>query len=386
MHLPFPVRVTCRPRRSITSVAAVAVAGVTGSLLLAGPAQAAAGCTTRTPTLDQLISCVTAGSDTITIPVGANRVEVVVIGGGGGGGGSVSAGSGGTAPGASGGDGAEVNGILTIGPGGTLTVTVGEGGPSIGAGGAGGGYSSLLQGATVLVIAGGGGGGGLGDRGPAGAGGSAGQGGGAAGGDGGDQGSSTTNGGSGGSGGVGGAPGSGTSGSAHEGKNWSAGGAGGVGYGGSAGDGGSGYGGGGGGGGTGGAGSFPGGAAGGSYVNPSLLVGSVTYRPSTTSAGQGGAGAAAGVGVLGSVGTAGSITLIFRYVANASTQAVLLPAAQLQQVPMPRTGSCSDVDESTLDWGSSVPGGWSSSWAEWAKGAVCTRTFTYDAASGSWSV
>ena len=371
-----------RARRGPSIVAACVLVGCLGGVALASPAHAAAGCTTTTPTLDQLITCITAGTETITIPVGANRVEVVVIGGGGGGGGDVASRA---FPGGAGGDGAEVNATLTISPGGSLDVTVGARGLG-GGGGYGGQYSSLLQGATLLVIAGGGGGGGFGDSGPAGVGGSGGQGGVAAGGDGGDQGTSSTNGGSGGSGGVGGAAGTGAALAVHQGKNWSAGGDGGVGYGGSAGSGGSGYGGGGGGGDTGGSGSFPGGGAGGSYVNSSLLVGSAIYRPSTTSAGQGGAGATAGSGIIGSSGTAGTITLIFRYVVGSPAQAALVPAAQLQQVPMPRSGSCSDVDESRLDWGSSYKGGWGPSWAQWANGPVCTRTFTYNAASGIWSV
>ena len=382
MDLPFPLPVTRRVRRASATLATTAAAGVVGSLVLAGPAQAAAGCTTTTPTLDQLISCVTAGSETITIPVGANRVEVVVIGGGGGGGGA----GGGGVVGAAGGAGASVSGTLIVSSSGAISVVVGAPGAG-GSGGIGGSYSSLSEGGALLVVAGGGGGGGFSGARPGGAGGVGALGGVAAGGDGADQGTSTTNGGSGGSGGVGGAAGAGATGALFQGKDWSAGGDGGVGDGTSAGYGGSGYGGGGGGGthdGT--PNAKPGGGAGGSYANPTLLIGAATYAPATGSAGQGGAGAPLSSGANGSAGTAGSITLILRYVADSSIQAVLLPAAQLQQVPMPRTGSCSDVDESRLDWGSTVTGGWSASWAEWANGAVCTRTFTYDSASGSWRV
>lgn len=381
MDLPFPLPVTRRVRRVSAVLATTAAAGVVGSLVLAGPAQAAAGCTTTTPTLDQLISCVTAGSETITIPVGANRVEVVVIGGGGGGGTSV---GGATAAGGSGGSGASVSGTLIVVPGGALAVTVGAGGPGA-QGGGGGQFSSLSAASTLLVVSGGGGGGGLGLTTAGGDGGAGGASGAAGGGDGGDQGTSTTNGGSGGSGGVGGPSGSG---GGTQGADWSAGGGGGTGWGATSGYGGSGYGGGGGGGTW--SGTYtanPGGGAGGSYANPSFLIGTAVFAPASGSAGQGGAGAALGSGVLGSAGTAGSITLIFRYVADpAVAQAVLLPAAQLQQIPMPASGSCSDIDESTLDWGSSVTGGWSQSWAEWANGAVCTRTFTYDAATSSWRV
>jgi hypothetical protein len=55
------------------------------------------------------------------------------------------------------------------------------------------------------------------------------------------------------------------------------------------------------------------------------------------------------------------------------------PPDVLQQVPVPASGSCADVRDADLAWGTGVTGGWSKTWGEWARGAVCGRTLHYGA-------
>jgi subtilase family serine protease len=89
-------------------------------------------------------------------------------------------------------------------------------------------------------------------------------------------------------------------------------------------------------------------------------------------------------------------------VPNFSTLATLLIEAQtvaydpqgpdpvLQQVPIPTSGSCADVDDSKYNWGGAGSGGWGQSWAQWADagqgGPVCTRTLIYNSSFGIWVV
>ena len=62
----------------------------------------------------------------------------------------------------------------------------------------------------------------------------------------------------------------------------------------------------------------------------------------------------------------------------------------LQQVGMPVAGDCTNVEDSHLDWGTGLSGGWTRSWAEWvnagAGGPVCSRSFAFDADSQLWSI
>ena len=64
------------------------------------------------------------------------------------------------------------------------------------------------------------------------------------------------------------------------------------------------------------------------------------------------------------------------------------PAAIIQQVPVPASGSCDAVDDSELMWGTSLTGGWGTSWSDWVNGGqggpVCTRTWVWRADNG-WS-
>lgn len=65
------------------------------------------------------------------------------------------------------------------------------------------------------------------------------------------------------------------------------------------------------------------------------------------------------------------------------------PADAVQEIGLLNGRSCLDVDETTLDWGRGISGGWSPSWAQWmnngAGGAVCTRTIHYDTTRRAWS-
>lgn len=53
------------------------------------------------------------------------------------------------------------------------------------------------------------------------------------------------------------------------------------------------------------------------------------------------------------------------------------PASVLQQVPLPASGRCEDVLDDHLRWETTLTGGWGRSWAAWANGPVCTRTFVH---------
>jgi len=57
---------------------------------------------------------------------------------------------------------------------------------------------------------------------------------------------------------------------------------------------------------------------------------------------------------------------------------------QLQQVGVPKDGTCANVPDADLTWGTDLTGGWVISWAEWAHGPVCTRTFHYSTDLGRW--
>lgn len=215
------------PRNSMALVVSTLLVFV---LLPQEQARAAAGCSTTTPNLGQLVTCTAAGTETITVPAGAGTAQVVVTGGGGGSGyseASVSSGRGGNA--------AMVTATIDV-VASTVSVSVAAGGTagrsSVITGG--GGYSAIRQDissvSTPMVIAGGGGGGAQGLSAAGGNGGSGGDGasGGTAAGSRGGTGPGTGNflGGLGGSDGIGGAQSS--TNYSNDGANWSAGGAGGV--------------------------------------------------------------------------------------------------------------------------------------------------------------
>ncbi len=64
------------------------------------------------------------------------------------------------------------------------------------------------------------------------------------------------------------------------------------------------------------------------------------------------------------------------------------PAPSYQQVPLPASGSCADVRDADLAYGTGLTGGWTRQWGEWADGGrgavVCGRTIAW--VDGAWSI
>ena len=62
------------------------------------------------------------------------------------------------------------------------------------------------------------------------------------------------------------------------------------------------------------------------------------------------------------------------------------PSALLQQVGLPLSGSCNDVDDHDLAWGTGLTGGWGPSWAQWPHGGrggeVCSRMLEWSSGNG----
>jgi len=360
-RIPQPRFMTGSVRR--TALGSATAIGISFAVFLWSPgAMAAAGCDTTTPSIGQTIVCDAAGTETIAVPTGANAVEVVVIGGGGGSGGEVSGVSGGD-----GGAGATVTATLNLPAGSALQVDVGAGGTAS-FGGRGGGYSRITANSTLLALAGGGGGGSQGggnDRGSGGDGAVSGTSG--AGGNG--QGSPEDNrggrGGSAGNGGSGGldsssnpvdsggdynlASNSGGLGTAHS----DTAGGGGDGFGG----GGSGF--------TGGGLYFGGGGAGGSYTNPSQIIGSATYAPASGAPGSAGLGGSGTTANFGADGSDGSVQIRFIIIPTPSTgSSVAAPRAISLDFTLPTGIECRfDSVEASLG-----------SWIELPSASDCTIT------------
>jgi hypothetical protein len=65
------------------------------------------------------------------------------------------------------------------------------------------------------------------------------------------------------------------------------------------------------------------------------------------------------------------------------------PPDWLQQVGLPASGECTDIDDASLNQGGAASGGWGKSWAQWMNGglggAVCTRSLAY-AGNGRWVI
>lgn len=314
----MPALTHVRTSRRTSTRLSIALCTIGAVLLWSPGALAAAGCTTTTPSIGQTIVCSTAGTETITIPTGANYATVVVIGGGGASGSAESNGR----PSGAGGNGAQVSADVDVSSGTSLSITVGAGGvaPSgITRSGSGGQFSRVAANGAELVVAGGGGGGAAefalsgGSPGSGGSGAAAGT---AAGGSGGSgPGTGFLTGGGGGNqtgAGEGGTRGSGTSAGPRDGQSWANGGNGGRA--GNYGGGGSGY----GGGGSGGSSDssisgYASGGAGGSFAH-ATLASSVIFAPVSASPGDStpGAGAAAVITrTSGNAGQAGSITITF---------------------------------------------------------------------------
>ena len=83
-------------------------------------------------------------------------------------------------------------------------------------------------------------------------------------------------------------------------------------------------------------------------------------------------------------------------VAIAGTALIASPASAngkpvLQQVSMPASGNCADVDAPTsLNWGGVASGGWAKVWGQWANSGkgefVCGRTLVYNNSTRSYRV
>jgi hypothetical protein len=62
------------------------------------------------------------------------------------------------------------------------------------------------------------------------------------------------------------------------------------------------------------------------------------------------------------------------------------PASFQQQLGLPPSGSCEDINDDAFKWGTDLTGGWGESWAQWmndgAGGSVCTRTIEWSPGNG----
>lgn len=60
------------------------------------------------------------------------------------------------------------------------------------------------------------------------------------------------------------------------------------------------------------------------------------------------------------------------------------PRDILQQLPVPATGSCADIDDEDFQWGTGLHHGWHLAWGEWLNAPVCSRTLHYS--NGAWGL
>lgn len=78
------------------------------------------------------------------------------------------------------------------------------------------------------------------------------------------------------------------------------------------------------------------------------------------------------------------------YVQSSTGRSEQTPADILQQLPMPASGSCADIDDSQVAYGTGLSGGWSKAWGEWAAAGagawVCGRSLTYSDSRGAWTI
>lgn len=92
----------------------------------------------------------------------------------------------------------------------------------------------------------------------------------------------------------------------------------------------------------------------------------------------------------------GRIAVVAGTVAIAATALVAAPAQAngkpvIQQVSMPASGNCANVDApTTLNWGGVASGGWKKVWGQWANSGkgdfVCGRTLVYSNSTRKYSV
>lgn len=81
--------------------------------------------------------------------------------------------------------------------------------------------------------------------------------------------------------------------------------------------------------------------------------------------------------------------LTFSATFTSSSTASDAPPDWLQQVGLPASGTCTGIDDTSLNQGGAASGGWGKSWAQWMNGglggAVCTRSLAY-VGGGRWAV
>jgi hypothetical protein len=81
--------------------------------------------------------------------------------------------------------------------------------------------------------------------------------------------------------------------------------------------------------------------------------------------------------------------LTFSATFTSSSTASDAPPDWLQQVGLPASGTCTGVDDTSLNRGGAASGGWGKSWAQWMNGglggAVCSRSLAY-VGGGRWAV
>ena len=86
--------------------------------------------------------------------------------------------------------------------------------------------------------------------------------------------------------------------------------------------------------------------------------------------------------VVGAMGPTSYITVVVGPPGASSP-----PPSSYQQIPLPASGSCADVHDTDLAYGTGLTGGWTRQWGEWADGGrgavVCGRTIAW--IDGAWS-
>ncbi len=62
----------------------------------------------------------------------------------------------------------------------------------------------------------------------------------------------------------------------------------------------------------------------------------------------------------------------------------------VQAVGLPVSGTCTAIDDASLNWGGVPSGGWSAGWGQWLNdgkgGAACVRTLKFAESTGTWFV
>ncbi|CAB4661451.1 unannotated protein [freshwater metagenome] len=91
---------------------------------------------------------------------------------------------------------------------------------------------------------------------------------------------------------------------------------------------------------------------------------------------------ATNAGAVGAAGGNGYVTISSGIAPVDLEEPAPLPPDIFQSVGLPKSGNCTSIDDSALNWAGSTSGGWTASWAQWMNsglgGAVCNRILGYD--------